>query len=253
MNSSCFRSGRWSLLWPKVMAKVGRPSNRPLHGGIQVGAEEGDRGRVVVQFVQAEAELLDHVRGHGQHQRRHVGGEQLVQGPPHAVVVRAGRPRFRSSPADRERSGRPTRPPRRSARARGADSAATPAGPWSAESFVRPSSFGKASRRNSSRRIRPSSRFTRGNGPTVAERNTHPRARATGGDSGGADDGFPRVDRERLATWLWDSFSSEASAARRSAFPGRVARPTDRNNERLVTRRKCPPRRKIKRRRACVR
>ena len=28
MNKSCFRSGRWSLLWPKVMAKVGRPKNR---------------------------------------------------------------------------------------------------------------------------------------------------------------------------------------------------------------------------------
>ena len=56
-----------------------RPSKHLLlQGRIEVGPEEGHRGRVVVQFVQAEAELLDDVCGHAQDQRRHIGSKQLV-------------------------------------------------------------------------------------------------------------------------------------------------------------------------------
>ena len=47
------------------------------------------------------------------------------------------------------------------------------------DSFVRPSSRGKASLRNSSRRMRRSSLFTTGKAPTPAERSTNPPARAT--------------------------------------------------------------------------
>ena len=65
-----------------------RPSKHLLlQGRIEVGPEEGHRGRVVVQFVQAEAELLDDVCGHAQDQRRHIGSKQLVQRPPYTVVV----------------------------------------------------------------------------------------------------------------------------------------------------------------------
>ena len=40
-----------------------------------------------MQFVQADAELLDDVRGHGQDQRGHIGRKQPIQGPSHTVVV----------------------------------------------------------------------------------------------------------------------------------------------------------------------
>ena len=69
------------------MASVGRPRNRCSAVGAGVGPAEGDRGGIVVQFVQGDAELLDDVRRHGQDQRGHVGQEQPVQGSSHAVVV----------------------------------------------------------------------------------------------------------------------------------------------------------------------
>jgi hypothetical protein len=40
----------------------------------------------------------------------------------------------------------------------------------------------------------------------VADRSTHPPARATGVPRGGADDFFARVDRERFDDMTWDSF-----------------------------------------------
>ncbi len=55
--------------------------------GLGVGAAESDRGGIVVQFVQGDAELLDDVRRHGQDQRGHVGHKQPVQRASHAIVV----------------------------------------------------------------------------------------------------------------------------------------------------------------------
>ena len=65
----------------------GMPEKALLDGGAGVRAAERDRGRVVVQFVEANAELLDHMGSDGQDQRRHVGQEEPIQGPAHAVVV----------------------------------------------------------------------------------------------------------------------------------------------------------------------
>ena len=62
MKSNCFRSGRWSLLCPQVIACVGlAPQRGLLLGRLGVGAVERDRGRVVVQLVELHAELRDGV------------------------------------------------------------------------------------------------------------------------------------------------------------------------------------------------
>ncbi len=55
--------------------------------GVGVGSAESDGGRIVVQFVQGDAELLDDVRCHGEDQRGHVGHKQPIQRSAHAVVV----------------------------------------------------------------------------------------------------------------------------------------------------------------------
>jgi hypothetical protein len=55
--------------------------------GTGVRPANGNRGGIVVQLVQRDAELLDHVGRHGQDQRGHIGLEQPVQGPSYAVIV----------------------------------------------------------------------------------------------------------------------------------------------------------------------
>ena len=63
------------------------PQEAAFLGSLAVRSAEGNRGRIVVQFIQRNVELLDDMGRHGQDQRRHVGGEQPVQCPAHAIVV----------------------------------------------------------------------------------------------------------------------------------------------------------------------
>ena len=66
---------------------MGRPESPLLAVGAGISPAESNRGGIVVQFVQGNAKFPHDVRGHGQDQRGHVGDEQSVQCPSHAVVV----------------------------------------------------------------------------------------------------------------------------------------------------------------------
>ena len=59
----------------------------PGLGGLGVGAEERDRGGVVVQFIETEVELLDDMADERQEERRPVAVEEEGQAAAHAVVV----------------------------------------------------------------------------------------------------------------------------------------------------------------------
>ena len=56
-------------------------------GGIGIGAVEGNRGGVVVQLVDVDLELPDHMGGQRQDQRRDVAAEQAIEAPADAVIV----------------------------------------------------------------------------------------------------------------------------------------------------------------------
>jgi hypothetical protein len=56
-------------------------------GGIRISAMEGDRGGVVVQLVQVDLELLDHMGRKRQDHRGDVASEQPIETTPDAVVV----------------------------------------------------------------------------------------------------------------------------------------------------------------------
>ena len=58
-----------------------------LFGRRDLGPDEGDGRRVVVQFIQEDLELLDDVTHHGQDQGGRVGQKQPIQGAAHAVIV----------------------------------------------------------------------------------------------------------------------------------------------------------------------
>ena len=58
-----------------------------LFGRCDIGPDEGDGRRVVVEFIQEDLELLDDVTDHGQDQGGRVGQKQPIQGAAHAVIV----------------------------------------------------------------------------------------------------------------------------------------------------------------------
>jgi len=74
--------------------------------GVRVFAVEGQARRVVVQLLERDLELLNHVDHEGGQQRARVGVEQPIQGPAHAIVVEQGdllreQPQERGDPAAR--------------------------------------------------------------------------------------------------------------------------------------------------------
>ncbi len=66
------------------------PAPDQAAAGLGVLAVERQARRVVVQLLQRDLELLDHVDHHGGHQGGRVGVEEPIQGPSDAIVVEKG-------------------------------------------------------------------------------------------------------------------------------------------------------------------
>ena len=150
---------------------------------------------------------------YSQDQRRYVGGEQFVQHPTYAVVIQES-DFVRGQP---QQVGRISDCPLAKTvdRLAGKQQIAKQNQQGFRRRKLRTAVFprGKASLKNSSRRMRRSSLFTKGKAPTVAERNTDPPTLDTGGESSRADDGF---DLNFLDDIAWTSCFCKPSSAHRS-------------------------------------
>ena len=107
------------------------PARGPV--GVPVDPGHGDRGGVVVQFGGVDVELGDHPEDQLGEQAGPVGVEQPLQCPAHPVVVDLpaySRRRRVRAPAWPARSGPPTHPARRAARARPAGCAPPARSRW---------------------------------------------------------------------------------------------------------------------------